>query len=65
MSSMGRTKNEGIQIGIEQGIEQGREVTLDASRLLMCKTPYDSISEKTGFTIEEIKEIEYLLPITD
>lgn len=57
---MAYAREEGIKKGIEQGIEQGsnsKELEL-IKNMLSKNYDYNSISEITGKTIEEIKEIE-------
>ena len=56
--------SEGIRQGIEQGIEQGREEGMEDTKIeliknmLLNKLNYEVISNISGKTIEEIKEIE-------
>ena len=55
---------QGIEKGIEQGIEQGREEGMEDTKIeliknmLLNKLNYEVISNISGKTIEEIKEIE-------
>ncbi len=47
---------QGIQQGIEKGIQQEKRDT--AKKLLLEKIPLETISKVTGFTLEEVKEIQ-------
>ena len=57
-------REEGIELGREEGIELGREEGTETGKVeviknMLCRGyDYVSISEVTGKTIEEIKEIE-------
>jgi predicted transposase/invertase (TIGR01784 family) len=53
-------KIEGLQEGIERGLQEGkkeREIQI-AKNLLLKNQSFDFISEITGLSIDEIKEIE-------
>ena len=55
-SDLAYAKEQGIEQGIEKGIEdRNKEVIIS---MLKKNTDYDYISDVTGKTIEEIKEIE-------
>ena len=57
-------EEQGLEQGIEKGIEQGIEQGIESNKreiivsMLNKKMDYNTISEITGKTIEEIKEIE-------
>ena len=51
-----RIHNEGIKLGKEEGAEESKKEVI--TNMLKKKLDYDTISEVTGKTIEEIKEIE-------
>ena len=57
-------KIEGIKLGKEEGIQEGLQKGAEESKkeviinMLKKKLDYDTISEVTGKTIKEIKEIE-------
>ena len=51
-----RIHNEGIKLGKEEGAEESKKEVI--INMLKKKLDYDTISEVTGKTIEEIKEIE-------
>ena len=66
-SDLAYAKEQGIEQGIEKGIEQGIEKGSENKvkevivSMLKKKLDYDTISDVTGKTIEEIKEIEKII----
>ena len=56
-------RQDGLEEGIEKGIEKGRfETTINMIKNMIKKSlSYDLISEVTGKSINEIKEIEKMV----
>lgn len=59
-TAKGEARREGWKEGMEQGMEQGMEGNkIDVvKKMLLNKLDYEIISNVTGKTLEEIKEIE-------
>lgn len=58
--------NKGLEIGIKKGISRGialekenfdKQFTLTAAKLIKAGVDYGIISDSTGFTMEDLKEI--------
>ena len=59
--------NKGLEIGIKKGLKRGialekenfdKQFTITAGKLIQAGIDYNIISDSTGFTLEDLKEIE-------
>ncbi len=59
--------NKGLEVGIKKGLKRGialekenfdKQYTITAGKLIKAGIDFTIISESTGFTLEDLKEIE-------